>query len=145
MRRTNGEIEGELEEEEYGNHNRSGSKTFIYIYIYIYFFFFFFFFFLGGGGQREARSPLWSGSRAVKRTLQEYKVFDALSCYLSLIFKHLDTNIEGKNTVDQNLGGGGSVRSVTGYDRGEKKEKKQEQHSQEELGITSNIITGRVR
>ena len=28
--------------------------------------------FLGGGGrQREARSPLWSGSRAVKRALEE--------------------------------------------------------------------------
>ena len=41
--------------------------------------------------KREARSPLRPGSRAHLRALEALGVFDALSCYLSLIFKHSDT------------------------------------------------------
>ena len=33
------------------------------------------------------------------------RVLDALSCYLSLIFKHSDTKLDLKNIVDQNFEG----------------------------------------
>ena len=66
---------------------------------------------VGGGAQKimwahahhklEARSPLTPGSRAHKWALEALGVFDALSCYLSLIFKHSDTKWDKKNTVDQ--------------------------------------------
>ena len=58
----------------------------------------------GGGGakaykcalhahhEREARSPLRPGSRARLKALEALGVFDALLCYLILIFKHSDTN-----------------------------------------------------
>ena len=57
----------------------------------------------GGGGQKimwvhahhvgEAGSPFRPGSRARLRALPEaLGAFDALLCYLSLIFKHYDTN-----------------------------------------------------
>ena len=39
------------------------------------------------------------------RALEALGVFDALSCYLSLIFKHSDTTWDLKNIVDQILGG----------------------------------------
>ena len=62
---------------------------------------------MGGGGvaqkirpmcahahlEHEERSPLRAGSRALW-------VFDAISCYLSLSFKHSDTKW-GNNIVDQ--------------------------------------------
>ena len=64
-----------------------------------FFFFFFFFFFLGGGCKKlccahHITSPksLTAGSRARLRALEALGVCDARSCYLSLIFKHSDTN-----------------------------------------------------
>ena len=64
--------------------------------------------FMGGGGakimcghahhEREARRPLRPGSRA------PLGFFDALSCYLSLIFKHSDAKRVKKHTVDPILG-----------------------------------------
>ena len=55
----------------------------------------------GGGAQKimymhahlecEAQSPLQPGSRALKWALEALGGLDALSCYLSLIFKHSDT------------------------------------------------------
>ena len=45
------------------------------------------------------RSPLRQRSRAHLRALEALGVFDALSCYLSLISKHSDTKWDLKNTV----------------------------------------------
>ena len=46
-------------------------------------------------------------------------VLDALSCYLSLIFKNPLIQMGEKNIVDQNVGGGGApavpTRSTTNY------------------------------
>ena len=41
--------------------------------------------------KRKAQSPLRQGSRALKRALEALRGFYALSCYLSIIFKHSDT------------------------------------------------------
>ena len=77
-------------------------------------------FHLGGGGAwkimcahahhgHKARRPLWPGSRVRLRDLEALGVFFyALSCYLSLIFKHSDTKWEKKNHSQSNLGGGGA-------------------------------------
>ena len=62
--------------------------------------------------EREARSPLRLGSRTRVRALEALGVFDALSCYLSLIFKHSDTKWDKKSTVDQILGGWGGRSPV---------------------------------
>ena len=58
--------------------------------------------------EREARSPSRPGSRAHLRALEALEDFDALLCYLSLIFKHSEFLIQNgilRNIVDQNLGG----------------------------------------
>ena len=64
-----------------------------------------------GGGQKimcthtyqecEARSPVGLGCRARLRALEALGVFYALSCYLSLIFKHSDTKWDKNNIVNQ--------------------------------------------
>ena len=70
----------------------------------------------GGGAQKimsthahhelEPQSILQLGSRAHDlRALEALRVFDALSCYLSLIFKHSHTKWDEKNIVDKILGG----------------------------------------
>ena len=76
-------------------------------------------FHLGGGGkklcarthihEREARSPLRPGpGPAQVRALEALGVFDALSYYLSLIFKQSDTKWDIKTIFDHILGGGGA-------------------------------------
>ena len=69
----------------------------------------------GGGGVKimcadartsRARSPK-SLTAGVQTALAALKVFDALSYYLSLIFKHSDTKWDLKNIVDFFFGGGG--------------------------------------
>ena len=49
--------------------------------------------------EREARSTLQSGSRARLRALEALRVFDALSCYLSLIFNHSDRKWDLKKNI----------------------------------------------
>ena len=66
-------------------------------------------FHLGGGGQkimcahahheRLARCPLRPGSRARLGPLEALRVFCALSCYISLIFKHSDTKLDKYKVV----------------------------------------------
>ena len=46
--------------------------------------------------EREARGPLRPGSSARLRALEALRVFYALLCYLSLIFKHSDTKWDFK-------------------------------------------------
>ena len=48
--------------------------------------------------KREERSPLGPGFRACLRAVEAVRVFDALSCYLSLTFKHSDTKWDLKNS-----------------------------------------------
>ena len=77
-------------------------------------FFFFFFFFLGGGRERcdhahhgrDPQSALWPGSRIRLRALEALGGFDALSCYLSHIFRHSHTKRERKSR--SNFRGGGA-------------------------------------
>ena len=85
---------------------------------------------LGGGGgaqtimcahalhKREAWSPLRPGSRARLRALGAPGGFDALSCYLSLIFKQSDTKWDKKNPhiVDQILRGNRRAPSKSATD-----------------------------
>ena len=56
--------------------------------------------------ERKARSPLRPGSRTRLRALEALGTFDALSCYLSLIFKHSDTKWDKKTHSRSNLRGG---------------------------------------
>ena len=58
------------------------------------------------GSKDPAFLGLRLGSRASFRAMEALRVLDALSCYLSLIFKHSDTKWDTKNIVDQILGGG---------------------------------------
>ena len=61
--------------------------------------------------KREAQSPLRLGSRVHLRALEALWIFDALSCYLSLIFKYSDTKWDLKTYLIKFffcvLGGGG--------------------------------------
>ena len=75
------------------------------------------FFFFGGGRKRlcghthhelEARVPYGRG----KRALEALRVYDALSCYLSLIFKHSDTKWDTIKHSRSNGGGGHLLRSL---------------------------------
>ena len=56
--------------------------------------------------RRKARSPFTDGLQAALKGPGSSRVFYALSCYLSLIFKHSDTKWPIKS-VNHNLGGGG--------------------------------------
>ena len=66
------------------------------------------------GGSQKSKCPHAYYERGTELTFgrglgSSRVVFNALSCYLSLIFKHFDNKNRYKNIVDTILGGGGGA------------------------------------